>query len=512
MFRLKVSSKKAWIAACLFLIAVISVFLAAILPNFSGAAIPLLGYPVFWEVMGGALVVFASILLATYFFRIIFDRKNYKKFFETSRSIVARGIDQELRALADEVRYSARAIVESACQYDPDRARRAESENRGYAVSEQTEYALALLDLFSDEGFCKILVDAAPATAMDFIQAIIDSGRRSVIGYAFVQQIIEQSFISGNSMLHREQEEYSGLGHFRTFTKTVFGSYQFVASQYRPLQAWAHWREEFATRKYIQKFALALHTAVEGYFEDESWQYPAVLYSGIERLAESAQFRLPRMKDIPEEEIYSSEAYRINSEIGDALRELLALVVQHENDIPDFGFNEATYDRYSDASIYGVLAFGIYTFLEKLSMDRAHDEAIRMLAIQLWIEVDPTSDDQRTKAIQETQKRLLIHLKRKMAENLEKLHYPMVTRLMISLIGLNEPQEGSQPSFAMTELHGLLRSRIANAFELNEEKAQDILPGYVKFDKTNNSLVWKMQQEKTPHIFPVDPPGKQSNP
>lgn len=512
MFRLKVSNNAAWIAAILFLMAVISVFAAAILPNFSGAAIPLLGYPVFWEVMGGALVVCASLLLSTYFFNAVFNRKNHKKFFEASRSIVVRGIDQDLRALADEVRYSAHAIIETACQYDPDLANQAKLENRGYPVPEQTEYALALLDLLSDERFCTILVDAAPATALDFIQAIIDSGSRGVIGYAFVQQIVEQSFISGNSMLHREQEEYYGLGHFKTFTRTVFGNYQFVESQYWPLQAWPHRQEEFSTKKHIQKFSVALHTSFEAYFEAGSRQYPAALYSGIEHLAKSAQFRRPQMRNIPEEEIYTSEAYRINSEVESALRELLALVVQHENDIPDFGFNEATYDRYSDASIYGVLAFGIYTFLENLAMDRAHDEAVRMLAIQLWMEVDPVSDDQRTNAIQAIQKRLLIHLKKKMTENLEKLHYPMVTWLMISLIGLNEPQEASQPPFAMVELHLLVRSRIALAFKMDEKRAQDILPDYVKFDKDNNSLVWKMQRERTSHIFAVDPPGEQSNP
>lgn len=507
-FRLTVSSKAAWVAAGLFLVAVIFIFVAAILPNIPGAAVPLLGYPIFWEVTGGVLVVCASLLLSVYLRAVVFNEKNYKKFFHTSLSIIARGNEQDLRALADEVRNSAPAIIEAAYQYDQDLARQTKVGNKGYAVPEQTEYALALLDLLSDERFCTLLVNAAPATALNFIQEIIKYGSRERAGYAFVQQVVKQSFISDNSILHREQEYY-GLGHFKTFTRTVFGDYRFIASAYRPLQAWPHWQEEFSTRKIIQKYSTVICTAFEAYFEAKDYgQYPAALYVGVEHLAESAQFRLPRMENIPEEDVYNSEAFSINYKIGDALSVLLELVVRHENDIPDYAFDEATYDRFKDASIYGVLAFGIYKFLENLAMDRAHDEAIRMIAINLWLAADPVSDEQKTKAILEIQKRLIIHLKKKITDNLEQLRYPMITRLMISLIGLNEPQEGSTQakSFALPELHELLKSKIANAFDMDETKAQHILPSDTTFDRQHDSLVWKRKWEKTQHSFKVHLP------
>ena len=226
---------------------------------------------------------------------------------------------------------------------------------------------------------------------------------------------------------------------------------------------------------------------------------------GVKNLAQSAQFRLPRMKNVPEEEIYASEAYRTNAEIGNALQKLLMLVVKHERDIPDYEFDEATYDQFKDVSIYGVLASGLYEFLENLAMDLAHDDAVREIAIDLWMAVDPISDEQRTKVIKEIQKRLIIHLKKKMADNLDQFRYPMITRLMISLIGLNEPEEGGTRAwgFALPELHELLKNKIANAFNMDETKAQHILPNDTKFDLKQGGLVWQRKRGKVPHIFTV---------
>lgn len=505
-FRLKIGGMAAWVAASLFIAAVMVIFAAAILPNIPGPAVPLLGYPIFWEVTGGVLVFCASLVLFVYSLRAaVFNKNNYKKFFNAALSIIARGSEQDLRALADEVRNSAPAIIEAAYKYESYLARQAKGEHKEYAVSEQTEYALALLDLLSDERFCTILVNTASATALDFIQEIIKHGSRDRAGYAFVQQVVKQSFISDNSILHREQDYY-GLGHFRTFTKTVFGDYRFIQSAYRPLQAWPYSQEEYSTRKNIKKYSTVICTAFEAYFEAKDyWQSPAALYVGVENLAKSAQFRLPRMKDVPEEEIYASEVYRTNAEIGNALQKLLMLVVKHERDIPDYEFDEATYDQFKDASIYGVLASGIYEFLENLAMDRAHDEAIRMIAIYLWMAVDPISGEQRTKAIKEIQKRLIIHMKKKMADNLDQFRYPMITRLMISLIGLDEPQEGSTQTrnFALPELHELLKNKIANAFDMDETKAQHILPNDTKFDLKQGGLVWQRKWGKVPHIFKV---------
>lgn len=509
-FRLKVSSKAAWVAASLFLIAVLVVFVAAILPNIPGTALPLLGYPIFWEVLGGVFVFCSSIiLLVVYSLRpAVFNGGNYKKFFKTSSSTIARGNEQDLRALADEMRNSAPAIIEAAYQYDQDLARQKKVGNEGYAVPEQTEYALALLDLLSDERFCTLLVNAAPATALDFIQEIIKHGSRDRAGYSFVQQVVKQSFISDNSILHREQEYY-GLGHFKTFTQTVFGDYRFIDSVYRPLEAWPHWQEEFSTSKIIQKYSTVICTAFEAYFEAKDYyQYPAALYVGVEHLAESAQFRLPRMENIPEEDVCNSEAFWTNHEIGEALIKLLHLVVRHEIEIPDYEFDETTYDRFKDASVYGVLAFGIYKFLENLAKDHAHDEAVRRIAIHLWLAVD-IPEEQRTKAIKEIQKRLITHLKIKITDNLDQLRYPMITRLMISLIGLNEPQEGSTQArnFALRELHELLKSKIANAFDMDETKAQHILPSDTKFDRKQTALVWQRKWGKSPHLFKVHLPN-----
>ena len=56
-FRLRVGKVKDSIVYGVFIIAIIFVFLAAILPFIPGTALPLLGYPIFWELLAGILFV-----------------------------------------------------------------------------------------------------------------------------------------------------------------------------------------------------------------------------------------------------------------------------------------------------------------------------------------------------------------------------------------------------------------------------------------------------------------------
>src|SRR5260370_41760066 len=82
-FRLRVHNRRAWVAFSLFAAAFGCVVVAALIPAVLGYVIPVVGFPIFWEVVGGALVLSGALVLAqTYYFaRALFSEASCERFF-----------------------------------------------------------------------------------------------------------------------------------------------------------------------------------------------------------------------------------------------------------------------------------------------------------------------------------------------------------------------------------------------------------------------------------------------
>lgn len=314
-----------------------------------------------------------------------------------------------------------------------------------------------------------------------------------------MQQIIEQAFLIEASIFHREEEFY-GLGHFPTFTETIFGNYAFVNSNFRPLEAWSHYQDDYLKPKVLQKYSTALLTAVSAYFDSKDFfNHPSAISVGVGNLSMSATFCVRKLKNLPGDQVYYSENYKALFEISETLKALLELTQKKESEIPDYTFNEKGYDRHRDPSFYGILAYGIYDFFEKLSMDREHDEAIRSIAIHLWLEIVPIPDSSRTKTVKEIQKRLSFHFCKKIDENLEKLYYPMLTRLLINLIGLYKTVE--ECNEIEKEVLNRIKKKFKFAYDKDEDKIKDILPEGIRYQKETNELIKEIKKRGIVQIF-----------
>ena len=77
----------------------------------------------------------------------MFSKRNAYNYLNGCTSIIAKGNEEDLRELADEIVKSIEPIVKQCKKYDRDKATEAEVRGRPYEVEEATRIALNVLDL-----------------------------------------------------------------------------------------------------------------------------------------------------------------------------------------------------------------------------------------------------------------------------------------------------------------------------------------------------------------------------
>jgi len=467
--RFKVSVGFFRLTCVLFFTAIGFVFVAAILPFIPGKALPFLGYPVFWEILAGALMVGISIGLMYKITKPVkFNKRNGKRFLENCMSIIARGNEVDMRELAGEIYHSIEDIVRVCKKYNSSDAYFAKKEGKEYKISAHTRYGLELLNLFSDARFCELMVCYVPATAYKIFYQITNQRLYDSGGYALVQQLVRQALMNRTSILYKE-EDYYGLGHFKLFTKLVFADAELIESKHRPLQAWNAWADEnletWKVKKYMEVLQLSTKAHIVSGWEKGPRSGLSCGFSQAARIARTQCLKLSKMSD---DEIYDSLQFNNLQAIDWGLERIMEVVVEHEEDIRKYQFNKQTYKYMKDYSIYGEVAKGTYDFMEGLSTVRTKDEDIRFLAISL---------------------RLNIHLFKKFEENLKELYYPMLTRLWINLMGLQQATEECGEKFVKEKLFELLRTHYENAVKIDPKKAREMLPDKVRYDEEKGQLI-----------------------
>jgi hypothetical protein len=143
-----------------------------------------------------------------------------------------------------------------------------------------------------------------------------------------------------------------------------------------------------------------------------------------------------------------------------------------------------------------VVAYAIYDYFEKLAMAQCNDKAIRFCAINLWMRVFGIASSQVSKAQDEIGKRLVLHLKKKIDENLdqEQRYYPAITRLLISLIGLRESRDAADQRIEAIFHREFIQRLTKNYPKLalkDPDFAKRLLPEDVTYDSGNNELKYK---------------------
>lgn len=492
IFRFKAGRINKVIIFLMFGVAILFVFVAMILPFVPGQAPPLIGYPVFWEFLAGALfVILSAILIYKSFHKPVFNRRNSEAFLLASGVIIARGNDDDLRELADEIRDSIKPLFEECRLYYDGDAKISKARGTEYSVRQSTKIAFEILDLWSDKILCKNIACKSPGTAIEIIHQLKINYYYNSGGYALSQQMIHQALTNPDSILMRE-EKYSGLGFYNQFRYAVFGNWQFVNSRYRPLEAWNSYYKSTVTDWQVAKYCDCFETAFEAYFVEQKYLDTASLSVGLDHLTTIVQTQAWHIRHIEKQDLDNSVEIKIIGAVAYGLGKIIDIVGKHQGKIPEYTFQEEGYVQSRDKSIYGVIAFGIYEYYEKLAMALRHDDAMRFYAITIWLKVFKIGVV-RSKIEIEVGGRLILHLKNKVGENLdsEVRFYPAITRLLITLFGILESEKKEDMNIEQkfrAEFIQCLKQDYPKIALKDPEFAADLLPEEVLYDSVNNEL------------------------
>jgi len=492
-FKIRAHKINSTIWVVVFVLGILFVFLASLLPFIPGPALPLLGYAIFWEFLAGLLfVVAAARLILAINISPVFSSGKAEAYRKACTALIARGNDDDLRELADEIRVSVKPIFDEAKKHDSFKARAAKERGETYSVRKSTRIAFTILDLWSDKKFCRSIVTRAPATAIEIFNHLVTSHPSGGGGYSLSQQLIHEAFENRESILMRE-EDYSGLGFLKLFRNTTFGSWKFINSQYRPLQGWRSYEGNIEAWQ-VKKYCECLKVSFQAYLQARDyWQPPDALSIGVRNLAHIADYQMGNIRHLDGHDLYRSDELRILEAVGDGLEKLVDAVEQAQNDLPEYEFLDNDYHRLRDKSIYGVVAKGIYGYFDALARPKKHDWGLRLGAIQVWLKVFGVHPSEPSKAQREIGRRLLNLLKQKVDENLDpaKRWYPAITRVLITLNGLHEPEsphdqrmgEGFHKEFLQR-----LKIEFPRLIRADRKFAEDLLPENVVYDRDTNEL------------------------
>jgi hypothetical protein len=468
------------------------VFVSAVLPLIPGAALPLLGYPLFWEFLSALVFVVSGIYLISAISRPArFAHGNADAYLRATVAFVAKADPAGLDQLAAEIYQGIPSVVAEAQKYSAFRADLAKMKGESYEVTELTKIAHAVLDAWSDKLLCQAIVCRYPASAIRIVQclAIAPSSRA---GFALCREIVNQAFENEHSILHRE-ESYSGLGHFRGFMKQCFGDWNFVNSDYRPLQGWSHHGSNVDTLK-IERYGECLSLALESYLgSDAMWQRPESLGAACEHLTAILNSHVIKLDYMSKEDLWESKAQFSIMAVGRTLRELVEQVKRSPVQI-EYTVDAAEYERYRDPTVFGVIAYAVYDCFEILATVRNHDGFVRAVCLELWIAVCGVMNEAMTPAQSEIAKRLLYHMKAKIDENLdpEERWYPSIARLVLLLIGLPGPNKVREPA-KLASFYSEFFENLAVNFPLlyarDQGFAERQLPENISFDSERCVLV-----------------------
>lgn len=491
-------------ARALFIFGILAVVIAAILPYVEHPFMGIFNFPLTWEVLATiALCGGAFGLLYQGMTPVKFNRWNHKVFFNMCHSWIARANDDYLRALADELGLSAKDIVRQCTQYNLYANRlRVVFGKKPVHFPSAVIHADYLLRLLSDKRFCAICVTSCPSTGFRFLDEIQTQQLHSSAGRFFVKELVSQAFDNNDSILYRE-ECYSGLGHWGSFRDKVFGNYDFVNSDYRPLQALCYWRRDRLSEQTFDVYRDVLLVALRGYFKAARfYETPSAIHAAFDVLVHHCTTFVIDLEKLPKDS-FSSEIFSALHRVNDAFRRIFRIIREYEDNLPEYPQPTTCDELHRDTSLYSALAEAAFNCLSRLSSDRNHDDFIRQIALQLWLEIYPVSQKEESKAIAEIQTRFEILLFQKIHENLDREHfcYPMVIRLVINILGICQPErQAPGDSRVRQAVMDILKSKVSQVATF-EHRIDEILPDGYKYDSRRKRIIFTSRWSKEPIIL-----------
>lgn len=189
--------------------------------------------PASWQALLGGLFLL-TFLTWTWFAFIRpskYGRHNAERFAQTLYRFILKGSSAELSVIADELAYSAAALVRHATDRGRLKNYRVEDEEGQERLPPKVEgYANDLLLLIADKRLCRAIVESAPGAALAFFRAMAETKKYGIQVETFANNIVNEAIANKDSFLFHEAEGYqSGLiGYHKPLSQAMFSNYEMV--------------------------------------------------------------------------------------------------------------------------------------------------------------------------------------------------------------------------------------------------------------------------------------------
>jgi hypothetical protein len=240
--------------------------------------------PSMWQALLGAAFLWTFLTWAWYAFirPPVYGRRNCGRYGKTLYRAILKGSPSELSVVADELKYSAAALIRHATNGSHPRdhlTSRKEHPNREATPPRATAYADDILLLIAEKRFCRTVVASSPGTALALFQEIGATKKFGVQINIFAKNIVNEALANRDSFLFHESEgSESGLiGFHKPLSQAMFANYRMVESigtlldaDFRAVRKWEAWQWEAYCR-------IVLIT-LRNYVDEEFWNHSFVLH------------------------------------------------------------------------------------------------------------------------------------------------------------------------------------------------------------------------------------------
>ncbi|CAI8716662.1 ANK_REP_REGION domain-containing protein [Pseudomonas sp. IT-P395] len=189
--------------------------------------------PPLWQAFlaGIFLLTFLTWTWFAFIRRPTFGKRNAKRYAETLYRRILKGDSKELSVIADELTYSAKALVHYATERRVLRnSRRIQNDDGQPDLPVVEAYANDILLLIADKRLCRVIVESSSGTALAFFNEMGQTKKYDIQVEIFAKNIVREALLNTNSFLYHEAMGYeSGLiGYHKPLSHAMFGNHMMV--------------------------------------------------------------------------------------------------------------------------------------------------------------------------------------------------------------------------------------------------------------------------------------------
>ncbi|WP_331831892.1 hypothetical protein VUG52_18765 [Pseudomonas sp. LH21] len=190
--------------------------------------------PPLWQAFLAGIFFITFLTWAWFAFirRPTFGRRNAERYAQTLYRHILKGDPKELSVVADELMYSARALV----RYATDRKvfvnhhPKSDGSQTSPVLPKVESYANDILLLIADKRLCRVIVESSPGAALAIFDEIGETKKYGVQIEIFAKNIVREALLNTNSFIYHESMGYeSGLiGYHQPLSQAMFGNHMMV--------------------------------------------------------------------------------------------------------------------------------------------------------------------------------------------------------------------------------------------------------------------------------------------